>query len=201
MTKAPTNSVLVSAKPKDGPVLQGHAERLCCDFTVRPYRCGDFKTLEAIWRAGEIALDETDTPQAFAENQKKRKDSWRIFVADVRITDRLTRRPVGKARLAGGLILTFDGHRAYVYHFVVHPDFRGLGLGRALLETCEQQAALWGARHLRLTARCDAARAVAHQLYESVGWRADKSVWVFRKDLQVTSTKATRRSRVRGSTC
>jgi GNAT superfamily N-acetyltransferase len=209
MTKANASALLESVKA--GPVLIDRSAccsgksncctpRPRCAFVIRPYRAADFKDLLALWKAGDISLDESDTARAYAENFKKRKDGWQIFVAEARWLNPVTRRPAGKARVAGGVILTFDGHRSYVYHFVVHADFRGLGLGRALLETCEQQAELWGARHLRLTARTDAARAVAHQLYESAGWNADRSLWVFKKDLAGVKTSTQRRPSS-GSTC
>ena len=97
--------------------------------------------------------------------------------------DQRNHQPIGKPRLAGGVITTFDGHRAYVYHFAVHRDFRGMGLGRALLETCERQAKFWEARHLRLTARVDGSRAAARKLYQALGWVRDNSICTYGKTL------------------
>jgi len=147
-------------------------------FRVRQYRSGDFEALKSIWDACDMQLDETDSAQAIARNLRRFRSGFRIFVIEA------TRAACGKGRcLAGGAIITFDGHRAYVYHLVVHPDFRDAGLGRVLLEICQRQATRWGARHLRLTSRTDASRANARRMYEAAGWKARKELWVYSRDL------------------
>jgi len=147
-------------------------------FRVRQYRTSDFGSLKAIWEACDMQLDETDSAQALAKNLRRFRNGFRVLVIEA------SRSARGKVRcLAGGAVITFDGHRAYVYHLVVHPDFRDAGLGRVLLETCERQALAWGARHLRLTSRTDASRANARRMYEAAGWRARKELWVYSRDL------------------
>ena len=150
---------------------------------IRLYKKTDHKSLTEIWKAGHIEMDETDTPAAIEKNIKTRKNGYRLFVIGTQEMDE-DGKPVGKPRVAGGATLTFDGRRAYVYHFAIHPDFRGLGLGRALLATCEHQAGEWGATHLRLTARSDGSRAIAQKLYESEGWKASKDLLVYGKTLK-----------------
>lgn len=162
----------------------GHGRRLVCEIRIRLYKPDDFRQLAACWKAGDIALDETDTAEAIEDNLKFRRDSYRLFVAEARMIDQSINQPLDKPRIAGGVLLTFDGHRAYVYHLAVHPDFRGARVGKLLLETCEQQAKVWGARRLRLSARTDASRSVARKMYEKAGWRADKSVWIYGKTLR-----------------
>lgn len=146
-------------------------------FRVRPFQPGDFKELAAIWKACDMALDETDTARAISGNLRRRRTAWRLFVAEA---NRVA--VEGKRCLAGGALVTYDGHRAYVYHLAVHPDFRDAGLGRVLLEVCEKQARAWGARHLRLTSRTDASRAQARRMYEAAGWKMRKELWVYSKD-------------------
>ncbi|MFH0937962.1 MAG: GNAT family N-acetyltransferase [Planctomycetota bacterium] len=148
---------------------------------IRPYKPQDFRQLCAIWKAADIILDDTDTAKALRQNL--RRDGYQVFVAESRTIDEHTHQFIGKPRLAGGVIVTFDGHRGYIYHFVVHRDFRGMGLGRALLETCERQAKFWGAQHLRLTSRVDSSRAVARKLYQSLGWIRDDSICAYDKKI------------------
>ena len=52
-----------------------------------------------------------------------------------------------------------------MYHLAVDPEFRMAGVGRVLLETCEQQAKLWGARHMRLTSLIDDCRIAARRTF------------------------------------
>jgi len=149
-------------------------------FRVRTYRPEDFDALHAIWKACEISLDDTDTAESIARNLRRRKHSLRIFVVE---TAGVAPAAPGVPRLVGGVMTAFDGHRAYVYHLAVHPQFRAGGLGRLLLETCEWQAQAWGARHLRLTARRDDVRIAARRMYAAAGWRHRKELWVYSKDL------------------
>jgi N-acetylglutamate synthase len=147
-------------------------------FRVRVYRPEDYEALHAIWKACEIALDETDTAEAIARNLRRRKNGFRIFVVEA-----TGAAPAGVPPLAGGAVVTFDGHRAYVYHVAVNPQFRAGGLGRLLLETCEWQAERWGAKHLRLTSRRDTVRNAARRMYNAAGWSMVKELWVYAKDL------------------
>ena len=153
------------------------------EIGIRLYKPEDYRALKAVWKAGEILVDDTDSAKALKENTEKRKHSFRIFVAEAQPLDEAGK-PAEPAMLAAGVICTFDGRRVYLYHFAVHPDFRGLGLGSALLETCEHQAKLWGAKHLRLMSRTDPARASARSLYEKHGWLAQKNLCQYSKELK-----------------
>ena len=164
-----------------------HCNHAVCELRIRLFKTEDYKALKEIWRLGDIELDDTDSPAALAKNTERLPNGFRVFVAEAQELDHGDN-PTGKARVAGGVILTYDGKRAYIYHFAVHPDFRGHGLGKALLETCERQAALWGARHLRLTARNDRSREVAHRMYQAAGWTPTKALWIYNKALK-RSTK------------
>ncbi len=172
-----------------------HGDGTCCDHDhgsehdyefelgIRPYKHEDYRELKAVWKAGEIISDETDSAKALKENLEKRTGGFQIFVAEVVAIETKTGKPTGAAQLAGGVIVTYDGRRAYIYHFAVHPEFRGVGLGTALLETCEHQAKMWGAKHLRLMSRTDAAREGARRLYEKHGWKAEPGLCQYKKEL------------------
>ena len=175
-----------SAKRESGHVHGpncSHDHDLVCELRIRQYKPEDFKSLTVVWKDGDITLDETDTEKALAESIKRNKNGFRIFVAEAQMVNKKTNEPASEAMIAGGVIVTFDGHRAYVYHLAVHSEFRTVGLGRALLEACEQQAQLWGARHLRLTSRTDASRAPARKMYKEMGWAVDDAICTFKKTL------------------
>lgn len=177
-----------AAHQHDESCAHDHA---CCEHDhgggveigIRLYRPEDYRALKAVWKAGDISVDDTDNAKALKENCEKRKHSFRIFVAEAQPLA-ASGKIAGEPLLAAGVICTFDGRRVYLYHFAVHPDFRGLGLGTALLETCEHQARLWGAKHLRLMSRTDAHRASARGLYEKLGWSAQKELCQYSKTLK-----------------
>lgn len=161
-----------------------HGRELCCEMAIRDFRDSDYRALRNIWKLGDIALDDTDSAKTLAHNLTTLKTSFRVFVAEAQIVDLQLGEKVGKPRLAGGVIFTCDGRRGYVYHFAVHPEFRGVGVGGALLETCERQARAWGHKHLRLTARNDSSRAAARKLYQEMGWEPHPGLTIYGKALK-----------------
>jgi ribosomal protein S18 acetylase RimI-like enzyme len=75
-----------------------------------------------------------------------------------------------------------DGTVGQVEPLGVHADFRGLGLGRAILSECLRRMQERGAR--RMFVETDNYRDAALELYESAGFRVIQDVLVFRKDYQ-----------------
>ncbi|MGM0692939.1 MAG: GNAT family N-acetyltransferase [Pseudomonadota bacterium] len=80
----------------------------------------------------------------------------------------------GPPRLLGyGTLLFRHGtRRARLYSFCVHPEARGLGLGRRLLEALEVEVRARGAEVLVLEVRAD--NRVALGLYRRMGFRLER---------------------------
>lgn len=55
-----------------------------------------------------------------------------------------------EGEIVGVILVGFDGRRAYVYHTAVHPNRRGLGIGRALVESVIDALAEMGVSKLSL---------------------------------------------------
>lgn len=73
-----------------------------------------------------------------------------------------------------------DGVRGQIEPMGVHPDFRSLGLGRAILAEGLRRLYTQGAQEVFV--ETDNYRDAAFALYESVGFRVARNVLVFRKD-------------------
>src|SRR4051812_42184461 len=58
---------------------------LLCEMRIRQYEPKDYRSLRAIWKAGDIVLDETDTAKALDKNLKENKKGCRIFVAEAQM--------------------------------------------------------------------------------------------------------------------
>lgn len=80
-------------------------------------------------------------------------------------------------RLIGTVMGSFDGRRGYLYHLAVHPDFRGRGYGRALLNQVISELRSLGAQKIHLFAYNDNQTAAA--FYRRQGWEARKDIQVF----------------------
>jgi ribosomal protein S18 acetylase RimI-like enzyme len=73
-----------------------------------------------------------------------------------------------------------DGHRGWVYYLAVDAAQRGRGLGRQLMEACEEWVRSRGIRKIQLMVR--AANQVAVGFYEHLGY-ADSDVTVLGRRL------------------
>lgn len=84
--------------------------------------------------------------------------SARVLVAEV------------DGRIGGALILLLRRNSAWgrIYSVVVHPEHRGLGIGRRLVEAAEMQARRAGRDGLSLEVRTD--NVPARSLYRSLGY-------------------------------
>jgi predicted N-acetyltransferase YhbS len=77
---------------------------------------------------------------------------------------------VGVASVTRLILLHRAGPVALLSALVVHPGRRGEGIGRALVEMAERQAAAWGCESLELTSRDDRYR--THRFYVGLGFES-----------------------------
>jgi ribosomal protein S18 acetylase RimI-like enzyme len=68
----------------------------------------------------------------------------------------------------GAVLGGFDGRRGWVYHLAVEPDWRGQGIGHALMTELERRFAAKGCLKLYLFVTPDNQDVVRY--YESLGW-------------------------------
>lgn len=91
--------------------------------------------------------------------------------------DPLTRRLAGVVTLVTAR--TVARTRAWAEDLVVHPEFRGRGVGEALLIACAEAAASTGAQAIDGTVH--PARTAAVSLYRRTGWEFSSSLAVRRR--------------------
>lgn len=70
--------------------------------------------------------------------------------------------------VAGCAVLSIDGSRAHLVNIAVDPDFKGKGIGRALLEAVESRALRDGATGIALATHAGIPENVT--LYQHLGW-------------------------------
>jgi len=84
---------------------------------------------------------------------------------------------LGRAAVGYAFVERF-GERGYVRHVVVHPEHRGRGVGRALMDHLASRLLRAGARRWELNVKRDNVAAI--RLYESCGMREQYSTHVMR---------------------
>lgn len=76
-------------------------------------------------------------------------------------------------RLIGTVIGGFDGRRGLVYHLAVAREYRGRGVGAALMDELESRLKAKGCRKCYLLVAEDSLEAVGY--YRRLGWEAMKA--------------------------
>lgn len=113
---------------------------------------------------------------AFAGDRFSRRQLWHLLNRAHAETWVLERQPApetpGRLLGYGTLLFRHGSRRARLYSFCVHPDARGGGLGRQLIETLEGAARARGSTRLGLEVRAD--NRVALRLYRRMGFRLER---------------------------
>jgi ribosomal protein S18 acetylase RimI-like enzyme len=73
--------------------------------------------------------------------------------------------------LIGTAMCGWDGHRGWIYYLGVDDDFRRWGIGRELIQLCEDWLGQFGAPKIQLMVRPE--NSAAAEFYEAIGYEED----------------------------
>ncbi len=139
--------------------------------TVRQGRLDDAAAEAALHRSVDWCYDD---PSVIAEYHDDAYEPSSVLVAE------LDGQVVGKLELFRAYKAR-HGFFALVRRFVVHPDYRGRGVGRVLLENAVERAREEGCAFIELTV--DVTNPQAYAFYHREGFRPDRVEVVLRKPL------------------
>jgi N-acetylglutamate synthase len=71
-------------------------------------------------------------------------------------------------RLVGAVLAGHDGRRGYVYHLAVEPNYRGQGIGQALMQQVQATLKAAGIRRALLLVAAD--NAIGQSFWSKQGW-------------------------------
>ncbi|MGL4861316.1 MAG: GNAT family acetyltransferase [Enterobacteriaceae bacterium] len=121
---------------------------------IRVYRQDDFETVITLWELCDLLRPWND-PETDIE--RKQHHGTDLFLV---------------AELAGELVGTvmggYDGHRGWANYLAVHPDFRGRGIGNALMSRLEKKLKAQGCPKIQLLVREDNSAVIA--MYDKLGY-------------------------------
>lgn len=121
--------------------------------TIREIASGEAGAVVALWRACDLTRPWNDPDADLA-------------LALATATSTVLVATAGD-RLAGSVMVGFDGHRGWVYYLAVAPERRRDGLGRALMAAAEDWLRARGAPKLQLMVRDT--NAAALDFYAALG--------------------------------
>lgn len=130
------------------------------DYRIAPMRIDDFDEVLHLWQRTEgVGINESDTRpniQLYLERNPEMS-----FVA-------LTNKG-----LAGAVLCGHDGRRGYLHHLAVSSEFRGRGIGKALVSSCLSQLARAGILKCNIFVYANNAEGEAFWVHHGWGKRSD----------------------------
>lgn len=139
-------------------------------FLIRTFRFPeDVAAARWLWEnsAPGVHLGRSDEPEEIA--RKLQRDPELFLVAE------------SDGKLIGTVIGGYDGRRGLIYHLTVHPDYRGRGVGSALMDEVERRLAKLGCLKSYLLVMPGAEE--VHAFYQKRGW-SRMDVTIFGKELR-----------------
>ena len=134
------------------------------DLTIEHY-----ETVIGLWRScGGIGLSDADSRSNIETYLERNPGMSCLCTAD--------------GRLAGAALAGHDGRRGFIHHLAVHPEYRRLGIGKALVERCLEALAAAGIRkcHIFIFNR----NTGGIRFWESVGWERRRDISVISKIIE-----------------
>lgn len=117
-----------------------------------------------LWRACEgVGLSEGDTPEGLEAFLTRNPGLSTVALAD--------------ERLIGALLVGHDGRRGHLYHLAVDAEFRGRGLGRALVERATE--ALRGVGVTKCHVMVFRDNVSGREFWDHLGWRRREELDVY----------------------
>ncbi|SDQ49202.1 GNAT family acetyltransferase [Leucobacter chromiiresistens] len=128
---------------------------------IRPVRPADADAVVALWEVAGLTRPWNDPRKDIA---RKREVQSELFVVA----------ESADGRVLGSVMAGYDGHRGWMNYLATHPEARGTGVARALVEHVEQALLNLGCPKLNLQVRADNADVV--EFYRHLGYGIDETV-------------------------
>ena len=136
---------------------------------IRPMDLTDYPSVREMWDAipgiGLRSLD--DSPEGISRFLYRNPTS--CFVGDA------------AGDIVGSVLCGHDGRRGYLYHVAVLPEFRGRGIGKALVDSALQALAAEGIHKSALIVFKD--NGLGNFFWEALGWERREDLNYFNKSL------------------
>lgn len=131
----------------------------------------DYPLVLQLWQGIETGMNvgRSDTPEEIKKKLQRDPDLFLVAERDNQII--------------GSVIGAFDGRRGMIYHLAVQREFRGQGVGAALITEVEKRLQAKGCLKCLLHVFVDNTEAI--QFYKDRGWRQQTEDVVFSKEFFV----------------
>ena len=132
---------------------------------LRQYQPGDREALVSLWSFCELIRPWNDPYRDIDRKLMRDAPNLVVLVVD--------------GKLAGSVMVGYEGHRGWVNYLAVHPDHQRQGLGRVLMDEAERRLRELGCVKVNLQIRTSNQAAV--EFYRHIGYIVDDVVSMGRR--------------------
>ncbi len=129
---------------------------------IRAFDEGDTDEVVALWRLCGLTRPWNDPRRDIARKLQVQRELFLVGVEE------------GNGEVIASIMAGYEGHRGWVNYLAVHPDARGAGHGRALMNEAEALLLARGCPKVNLLVRGE--NAEARGFYEAIGYQIDDVV-------------------------
>ncbi len=129
---------------------------------IRAFEEGDTEEVVALWRLCGLTRPWNDPRRDIARKLQVQRELFLVGVEE------------GNGEVIASIMAGYEGHRGWVNYLAVHPDARGAGHGRALMNEAEALLLARGCPKVNLLVRGE--NAEARGFYEAIGYQIDDVV-------------------------
>lgn len=129
---------------------------------IRAFEEGDTDEVVALWRLCGLTRPWNDPHRDIERKLLVQRELFLVGVEE------------GNGEVIASIMAGYEGHRGWVNYLAVHPDARGAGHGRALMNEVEALLLGRGCPKVNLQVRRDNAEALA--FYAAIGYAVDDAV-------------------------
>jgi ribosomal protein S18 acetylase RimI-like enzyme len=144
--------------------LSGGIDRVFETVEIRPATFEDAQALSELWERSGLGLGSTDVVPEMQACLRLYAELFLVAMAG--------------ATLAGSVWATYDGRRGWVQRLATDPEYRGHGIGSALLAEAERRLAGLGAKKVNLL--IEPANAPIAGFYRRQGYESDDRLFMER---------------------
>ena len=129
-------------------------------MNIRPFQTSDENVVVALWKACGLVRPWNDPNKDIARKLNVQPELFLVGLEGERV--------------AGTVMVGYEGHRGWINYLAVSPDYQGRGLGRRLMDEAEQRLLVLGCPKINLQVR--GGNEAVRQFYESIGYSLDEVV-------------------------
>ncbi len=139
------------------------------DVTIRELRPDDYDALIALWEDAGLPY------------KPKGRDSWEAIQRQLELPTAIYLVAELDGKMVGAVLGTHDGRKGWINRVAVHPDYRGRGIARRLVEAVERRCLELGIQIF--AALIEDWNETSMKVFERLGYQKHEDIFYYSKRL------------------